>query len=200
MKICKYCQEELLENQKVCPSCGKKQNKLSWKWVIGGVAVFFIFISLTQTQQENIPIGISETTSASSQPQKERTEFSQDEIVNLDDVLYQVQKVERTKGTEYIRAKSGQEYVIVSIRIENKSSDKISYNPFDWKMENSQGQETDPSLVSLDDTRLGSGALSTGGVVEGTIMFEQPQNDENLKLRYYNNIFDKKPLFTILLS
>ena len=40
-----------------------------------------------------------------------------------------------------------------------------------------------------------------GGVVEGTLVFEQPQGDTGLKLNYYNNsVFDEDASFKIKLD
>lgn len=45
------------------------------------------------------------------------------------------------------------------------------------------------------------GNLNAGGVVEGTLVFEQPQGDTGLKLNYYNNsVFDEDASFKIKLD
>lgn len=92
--------------------------------------------------------------------------------------------------------------MIVAIKIENKSDEKISYNSFDWKMENSNGQEVDTAITIVNtDTALNSGDLNAGGVVEGTLAFEQPQGDTGLKLNYYYNaLFDENASFKIKLD
>ena len=115
---------------------------------------------------------------------------------------FTVTNVEKTRGSEYDTAKEGYEYVIVSIKIENKSEEKITYNPYDWKMENSNGQEEEITFTTTDsDTELSSGNLNAGGVVEGTLAFEQPQGDTGLKLNYYNNsVFDEDASFKIKLD
>lgn len=110
--------------------------------------------------------------------------------------------VKKTSGSDFDTAKEGYEYVIVSVKIENKSEEKISYNPFDWQMENSNGQEESTTFTTIDsDTALSSGDLNAGGVVEGTLAFEQPQGDAGLKLNYYANaIFDNEASFKIKLD
>src|SRR5699024_8556670 len=77
----------------------------------------------------------------------------------------------------------GNEYVIVHVTIENNGEDKISYNPFNFKMMNSNGQIEDQGLIMVDsDTSLSSGELAPGGNVSGTLSFEQPIDDDGLKL------------------
>ena len=134
--------------------------------------------------------------------QEEKKEFTQNETVTFKNIDFTVTNVEKTTGSEYDTAKEGYEYVIVSIKIENKSEEKISYNPYDWKMENSNGQEEDITFTTIDsDTALSSGNLNAGGIVEGTLAFEQPQGDGGLKLNYYNNsVFDEEASFKIKLD
>ena len=145
-------------------------------------------------------------TSAPAEEQQEekeaepKTEFSQDEVVTYNDVEFTVTGVEKHMGDEYDTPKDGSEYVTVSIKIENKSDEKISYNPYDWKMENSNGQETDTAIV-LNDSELESGDLNPGGNVEGTLTFEEPQGDKGLKLNYYDNmLFDEEAAFKIIIK
>lgn len=129
-----------------------------------------------------------------------KTEFSQDEVVNYNDVKFTVTSVEKHMGGEFDTPKDGSEYVTVGIKIENNSDEKISYNPYDWKMENSNGQETDTAIV-LNDSELESGDLNPGGHVEGTLTFEEPQGDEGLKLNYYDNmLFDEEAAFKIIIK
>lgn len=66
-------------------------------------------------------------------------------------------------------------------------------------MENSNGQETDQTFTIVDnETALESGDLNAGGVVEGTVVFEEPEGDTGLKLNYYDNIvWDENASFKI---
>ena len=90
------------------------------------------------------------------------------------------------------------EYVIVHIKIENKTDDKISYNALDCKMQNSNGQEDGYKITALDNIkRLNSGDLVDGGTIKGDLVFEEPVGDTGLKLAYYPSIMDSKSTFTI---
>ena len=109
-------------------------------------------------------------------------------------VTITVTKVEKSEGTSIDSPKDGMEFVIVHVKIENTGKKNISYNPFDYKIINSKKQITDQAFTIVDsDTALSSGELAPGGEIEGTISFEQPKDDENLILQYYDNMFNSSP-------
>ena len=91
----------------------------------------------------------------------------------------------------------GYEYVKATIKIENKSDKKISYNALDFQMVNGDGVEASVySVTAEDDVQLNSGELDAGGKVEGVIIWEQKQGDSGLKIRYYENVlFDDEYTF-----
>jgi hypothetical protein len=114
-----------------------------------------------------------------------KDEFSVGEAVQLDDNVLTVTEVEKSDGDEFDQPKSGNEYVIVHLEIENAGEENISYNPFNFKMANSEGQIVDQALTIIDsDTALESGELAPGGTVSGTIVFEQPVDDPELQLQF----------------
>lgn len=205
-KICKHCKSEIAADAKVCPNCRKKQGPRIGL-IILAVIIVFVLIGALAGGGNDEPTAKQENTSdvtdtVDSETTEEKTEFAQNEIVSFKDVDFTVTNVEKTVGVEYDTAKEGYEYVIVSVKIENKSDKKISYNPYDWKMENSNGQEETTTFTTVDsDTALSSGDLNAGGVVEGTLAFEQPQGDDGLKLNYYENaLFDEEASFKIKLD
>lgn len=121
--------------------------------------------------------------------------YSVGEEVTMNDHTLILNSVEVSQGDEYDRPKDGMEYVIVNVTIKNSGNDTINYNVFDFKMENSQGNITQECFSTVDtDTALNSGELSSGGSVTGTIVFEQPIDDENLVLIYQSNIFSDKTI------
>lgn len=121
----------------------------------------------------------------------EQTKTGQNDVYKVGDTIklgdnkLTVNEVKKLQGSEYDKPKSGNEFVIVKVTIENAGKSQISYNPFDFKLENSQGQITDQTFTTLDqDTSLQSGELAPGGKVSGTIPFEAPKNDPKLILQY----------------
>lgn len=177
MKTCPDCKKELSKSAKVCPNCGKKLKKPIFLFIILGIIVLAIIGAMISNKEEK----------------ERKKDFSQNETATYKDVEYSIIKVEKTQGSnEYVKPKEGYEYVKVTIKIVNKSKEKISYNELDWKMVNSDGVEDTFGTFTLDnDTTLNSGDLDAGGKIEGVLIWEQKKDDNNLKLRYYETIFDE---------
>jgi hypothetical protein len=141
------------------------------------------------------------TTAASSQS-TEKTEVTETEtttaqIYNIGDsvqlkgAVITVKNFKKSNGSDFEKPKDGMEFVIVTVNVKNNSDDKISYNPFDYKMQNSKGQITDMAFTTVDSkTALSSGELAAGGEVEGTVAFEEPKDDSGLVLIYQSNFFN----------
>lgn len=111
--------------------------------------------------------------------------FSVGEAVQLGDNVLTVTNVERSTGSQFDKPQEGKEYVIVTVKIDNAGDKNITYNPFDFKMANSQGQIVDQAFTIINtDTALQSGELAPNGSVSGTLAFEQPANDPALQLQY----------------
>lgn len=173
MKKCKYCQTEIAKKAKVCPNCRKKQSHIV-RWIILGVlAVIIIGAIAGGGDKEDF-----------------QKEYKQSDVVTYKDVEYSITKVEKTKGSnEYFQAKDGYEYVKVTIKVENKSDKKISYNALDFQMVNGDGVEASVySITAEDNVQLSSGELDASGKIEGVIIWEQKQGDSGLKVRYYKNV------------
>ena len=122
---------------------------------------------------------------------KEEEYFEIGDDVDLGGTVVTVTNVEKSSGGDFDKPKEGMEYVIVSLRIYNNSDEKITYNPFDFEMQNSKGQITEKGFAIVDtDTSLSSGELVAGGEVEGTIAFEEPIDDPGLVLIYSPSFWD----------
>ena len=182
MKKCKFYQSDIDEKAKICPQCKKKQGPKIFRWVIIGlILIAIIGVALNKKEEDNF-----------------KKEYKQDEKVTYKNVEYSITKVERTKGSnEFFKAKDGYEYVKVTIKIENKSDEKVSYNALDFRMVNGEGAEADfYSITAEEDVALNSGQIDAGGKVEGVIIWEQKEGDKNLKVRYYSNfLIDKEYKF-----
>lgn len=180
MKKCKDCGHEVSASAKVCPNCGKKLKKPIVLFVILGILALAIIGGVIASNQEA----------------SRKKEYTQNEVVTYNDINYSITKVERTAGDKYFEAKAGKEYIIISIKIENNSSEKISYNVFDWKLEDGTGDENHYALFIDDyDTSLDSGNLNPGGQKTGTIAFEIPEGDKDLTLKYYDSLFHEERAF-----
>lgn len=182
MKKCKYCGTEMDNNAKICPNCKKKQSKKGKLIVLGVIALIIVGAVIANNDEKK-------------KEESRKKEFAQNEVATYKDVNYSIIKVDKTQGNnEFLKPKEGNEYVKVTIKIENNSKEKISYNALDWQMVNSDGVEDAWGSITTDDDKiLGSGELDAGGKIEGVLIWEQKKNDNNLRLRYYDNVlFDKK--------
>jgi len=111
-----------------------------------------------------------ESEDAASEDEIENKEFGVGEKVELDGQVVEVTEVEKSEGNEFDKPAEDNEYVIVHVSIENNSDEEISYNPFNFKMKNSNGQIEDQGLITIDnDTSLSSGELAPDGNVSGTL-------------------------------
>lgn len=175
-KKCKHCKSEIDKKAKICPNCRKKQSHIV-RWIVLIIIAILVISGIASSKEE----------------EKRQKDFSQHEIATYKDVEYSIINVEKTQGSnQFLKPKDGYEYVKVTIKIENKSKEKISYNALDWQMVNSDGQEDAwGTITGENDSTLSSGDLDAGGKVEGVLVWEQKIGDNNLRLRYYNNaLFD----------
>ena len=119
--------------------------------------------------------------------------FEMKEKINYNEVIYQVKKVETSKGTEFKKPKEGNQFLIIYLKIINISEEKIRYSNKSWKMENSNEEETKRIFTPIDiKTALYSDNLPIGAEKEGTLVFEEPIDDQNLKLNFYDIIEDEE--------
>lgn len=134
----------------------------------------------------------STSTTSNDDKDKLKDSYAVGETAKHKGVEMTVTKVEKSQGTEFDKPKDGKEFVVVTVNIKNNSNEKLSYNPFYFKMQNSSGQIEDGTFSTVNqDTALKSGDLATGGNVTGTVIFEEPVNDKGLLLQYQDNIFSK---------
>lgn len=127
--------------------------------------------------------------------------YSMNETATYKGVEYTVTNVEYSDGSEWDNPPEGKKFVIVTIKIDNKSDKKISYNALDYKMLNSQGQEDDETFTTINnDTSLNSGDLAPGGSKTGTLVFEEDANETSLKLEYYPSMLDDNAKFEIVIK
>ncbi len=158
-----------------------------WFWVI--ILIVIVIASAGASE-----VNTADSTSAYAS-KNEKTEYNQGEEAVLGNGAITVTKVEKSQGSQFDKPKTGKEFVIVHVTIENKGNSNLSYNPYYFKMQNSQGQQESTTFTTIDkDTALHSGELIPGGKISGTITFEQPKEDIGLVLIYSDNIWSSKEL------
>ena len=129
------------------------------------------------------------------------------DLITYDGVNYKVLSVKTSQGNNYKAPKEGNEFLIVMVYIENNTDHKIKYSYKNWTMSNSKEEEETRIFTSINvDTALYSGDLVIGGIKKGSMVFEQPKNDDKLRLNFYdlttdeegNEVIDKtKKIFSV---
>lgn len=169
-----------------------------WFWLIAIIVIIGIAGSGEKSSNNQQTAQTTQTSSVAQNEEnkvEEKTEYNQGEEAILGNGAITVTKVEKSNGSEYDKPKAGKEYVIVHLTIENKGEKNLSYNPYYFKMQNSQGQQENETFTIIDqDTSLQSGELVAGGKVSGTIVFEEPKDDTGLTLIYSDSIWSSKEL------
>lgn len=198
-KKCKNCGAEIASTAKLCPQCGAKAGKPIykkwWFWLIIVVAVIVIAsVAGSGGSDSDNPVQSESEQVTSSEKQKVKDVYAIGETATLNDASITVNKVTKSKGSQFVKPKSGCEFVIVEVTIKNSGTSNISYDPFDFSMQNSQGNITTIDFSSLDDDYLQVGQLAPGGTVTGTISFEEPFNDSELTLIYEGSLWSLSQL------
>lgn len=199
---CKSCNKEISESAKNCPNCGalNKQPiyKKWWIWVIALVVATGVIGGASSGEgEQEAKTDTNKTTASDKKNDEVKPEVKEfyeiGEEVKLGENILIVNSVKKSNGSQYDKPKGGHEFIIVDVTIKNGGKSEISYNPFDFSMQNSQGQITDQAFTLINtDNQLNSGELAAGGKVSGTIAFEQPTGDKGLILKYKYNIFSDK--------
>lgn len=176
--------EIMEENQEI----QKKQNWFMRHKIITGILTVVIVLIVLGAfaggsgNNTTNTAGTSSENSASNSPtvaeQKDLTPKVGD-VTKLGDREFIVNSVKRSGAFGYNTPKSGKEYVIVNVTIRNLGKDEISYNPFDFKVQDANGAQESETFASLDDS-LNSGTLAPGGKVTGSMPFEVPIGDKAL--------------------
>lgn len=107
------------------------------------------------------------------------------ETVAMDDKELTVTKVDKSYSPKYGNPQSGQKFIKVTVKLENKSSSEIHVNPLDFHILDSSGakEDVDSNTYSLSD-QFKYADLTPGGTREGSVVFEVPKDDSNLTLVY----------------
>lgn len=167
-----------------------------WFWVII-VVLILIVGGAASSNSNNGPKKVGESSESNDSTKTEssapdnKSDFKVGDVISMDGLEIVVTSVERNwkSSNEYEEPKDGKEYVKVNIKIENKSSDKKSYNATNWEIEDSDGAIEGQAFVIGNDDDLSYGDLASGGKKSGLVIFEVPAEDKGLKIHYQPNMF-----------
>lgn len=174
------------------------------KKILMGLGVLFVVIIVigiaSGGSRQPSKVGDSGSQEAQQAPETERkTEFKVGDVIQLGERELTVNDVDRTKQLgEFQTAKSGKEYVVVNVTIKNVGDSQVTYNPLDFKLQDSNGAQESMTFAVLDDS-LNSGELVAGGKVIGSIPFEAPAGDQGLKLIYQGNFWSQQDKIVVKL-
>lgn len=171
-----------------------KKSKIIISSAIAFAVVSAIFTGCGAPSSTSASVVSNASSKSSSSPSPANKIYNVGETLKIDDTEMTVTKVDKSQGTNDFDKpdKPNNEFVIVTVSIKNDGKDQLSYNPYYFKMQNSQGQIIDSTYTDVDQsTRLNSGNLAAGGSITGTVTFEEPVNDPGLVLQYQDNVFAK---------
>ncbi|MDO4199915.1 MAG: DUF4352 domain-containing protein [Clostridia bacterium] len=114
-------------------------------------------------------------------------EYKVGETVKLSNHELTVISVQRnfSTGNSYIAPASGNEFVKVTVKLENKTDGSINVNPYDFKVQDGNGAAGSPksATFTLND-KFDTAQLAPNGSKTGSMVFEVPKGDKNLTLIY----------------
>lgn len=167
-----------------------------WFWLIVILVIGAVATAGSGDDGSDEPKKVGESKQEEKSEEKEENKvFKVGDTIQLGDHKLTVTKVDKSQGDEIEKPKSGNEFVIVHVRIENGGKENIDYNPFDFQLKNSQGNIVDPGFITVDsDTALEAGELAPGGKVEGTVSFEAPKDDKGLELIFTPSFWSDKKI------
>lgn len=207
MKNCKACGKDIAKGVNKCVHCGKDQRNFFMKHKIITVVLALVILggigsamgdnkdqaTKTASTKETTQNKSTETKKEESKKDELKDSYAIGETAKFKGMEMTATKVDISNGSDFDKPKEGKEFVIVAVKIKNGAKDKLAYNPFYFKMQNSKGQVEDGTFSTVNkDTALHSGELVPGGEVEGTVIFEEPAGDKGLLLQYQDNIFSDK--------
>ena len=146
---------------------------------IGVIFVVLIIIGMASGGSKSEPTKVSDNNTSNTQVKEQPKEYKTGDVVKLGDRQFTVNSVKRQKSIGYSTAKSGKEYAVVNVTIQNKGKDEVSFNTFDFKIQDVNGAQTsaDASSYSLEDS-LNSGTLAPNGKITGSLAFEVPEGTD----------------------
>ncbi len=190
----------------------KKRSRL-WLWIVLGVVGVLLLgcigistlvgaaatsttgtISTLSTHTTGTLSTIPTTTPAPSSTTPDGSQVAKvGQTITLDDVATTLMSVKMLAADEFVKPKPGNEFIVVHVKIVNNSPDEQDYNPFDFHARSGNGNITDeefmPPSSYTSNNSLNSGKLSSGGTVEGDIVFQVPKNDHQAQLTWQPSFF-----------
>jgi hypothetical protein len=206
-----YTQQPPPYGQPLYPGYGQQppqppKKKPIWLWISGGVGALLVVCCIAVAAMANHS---STTTTAGNTTSSNNSSSSQSQqatatpksakaakvgdTITIDNVSCTLMSVKPLQGDEFTQPKSGNEFVVVHVKIVNKSGSEADYNPFDFHIKTGTGNITDEEFAApstyTSNNELQSGKLADGGKVEGDIIFQAPIGDHAAALTWQPSFF-----------
>ena len=144
------------------------------------------------SKSDNANSDSSNTNGTPTQKIADKTEFAVGETIDIDSRQLTVTNIERDyqTGNQFAHAESGNEFVLVTVNIQNNSKSDLMYSTFNFQLQDSNGVKHNEAIMALTEGRLNTGTLASGGKITGKLAYEVPKGDSGLKL-----VFESGSLF-----
>lgn len=166
--------------------------KKVWFWII--IVIIVIGVSSASQQNKATVVNTNNNNATSENKPTEKTTFKVGETIAFDGKEVTVKSIDRDwkSDNQFIKANDGKEFVKVNVSIVNKSDSELSFNTFDWKIEDANGAIEGPSGTAFTASdNLGSGDLAVNGKKEGSVIFEVAK-DSKIKIHYQPSFWSNK--------
>ncbi|MDO4781010.1 MAG: DUF4352 domain-containing protein [Candidatus Saccharibacteria bacterium] len=171
--------------------------KKVWFWII--IVVVIGAIGAGSSQNGAKVVNSNNANQPSKSQQAEKTEFKVGETIAFDGKEVVIKTLQRnwTSDNQFIKPSDGKEFVKATVTIVNKSSSELSFNTFDWKVEDANGAIEGPSATAFTASdNLGSGDLAVNGKKEGSVIFEVPTGS-SVKIHYKPSFWSNKKIVIV---
>lgn len=98
------------------------------KWLIIVIILFVLIVIASIASREDKPTSAGKNDNNITSTEKEKISFESNETITYENVEYKITNIECSQGTEFDKPSDGNEYLIATINIINKSNNKVSYN------------------------------------------------------------------------
>jgi hypothetical protein len=122
----------------------------------------------------------------SSKTEPENVETAVEETAELRDRTLVVNEVERNylPPNQFSRPEGVNEFIRVFIVLTNTSDEPLDYNPNNFKVQDSNGVQKTPQSIPELPYPVHHASLAPGGMIQGNMVFEIPQDDRGPRLLY----------------
>ncbi len=86
---------------------------------------------------------------------------------------------------EFSTPDKGKKFTAIEVLYENRTNNKqLNYNPFEWKLIDSDGYNYEMDMNSVKEPNLHDGTLNPGQKARGWITFQSSKNSKNFKVQF----------------